>query len=104
VLLDWWLPGIDGLKLLRRYRQAGQATPVLFLTARDAVSDRVRGLNGSVSARTTIRWPNRTSLPRIFRSARLILAPAAICIIRAITSDSPERTAAAWEAKEDGLC
>lgn len=46
VLLDWWLPGIDGLTLLRRYRQAGQATPVLFLTARDAVSDRVRGLDG----------------------------------------------------------
>ncbi len=46
VLLDWWLPAIDGLTLLRRYRQAGHTTPVLFLTARDAVSDRVRGLDG----------------------------------------------------------
>jgi two-component system copper resistance phosphate regulon response regulator CusR len=46
VLLDWWLPGVDGLTLLRRFRQAGGATPVLFLTARDAVSDRVRGLDG----------------------------------------------------------
>jgi two-component system copper resistance phosphate regulon response regulator CusR len=46
VLLDWWLPGVDGLTLLRRYRQAGQKSPVLFLTARDAVSDRVRGLDG----------------------------------------------------------
>ena len=46
MLLDWWLPGVDGLTLLRRYRQAGQSTPVLFLTARDAVSDRVRGLDG----------------------------------------------------------
>jgi two-component system copper resistance phosphate regulon response regulator CusR len=45
VLLDWWLPGPDGLTLLRRFRQAGGATPVLFLTARDAVSDRVRGLD-----------------------------------------------------------
>lgn len=45
VLLDWWLPAGDGLGLLRRYRQAGHATPVLFLTARDAVSDRVRGLD-----------------------------------------------------------
>ncbi len=45
ILLDWWLPGPDGLTLLRRYRQAGQTTPVLFLTARDAVSDRVRGLD-----------------------------------------------------------
>lgn len=45
VLLDWWLPGLDGLTLLRRYRQAGHTAPVLFLTARDAVSDRVRGLD-----------------------------------------------------------
>jgi len=45
VLLDWWLPGPDGYTLLRRYRALEQATPVLFLTARDAVSDRVRGLD-----------------------------------------------------------
>jgi two-component system copper resistance phosphate regulon response regulator CusR len=45
VLLDWWLPGPDGLTLLRRFRQAGHETPVLFLTARDAVSDLVRGLD-----------------------------------------------------------
>ena len=45
VLLDWWLPGPDGLELLRRLRRADRATPVLFLTARDAVSDRVRGLD-----------------------------------------------------------
>ncbi len=44
VLLDWWLPGVDGLTLLRRLRQQERVTPVLFLTARDAVSDRVCGL------------------------------------------------------------
>ena len=46
VLLDWWLPGEDGLALVRRYRAVGGAAPVLFLTARDAVADRVRGLDG----------------------------------------------------------
>ena len=46
VLLDWWLPGHDGLTVLRRFREAGGTVPVLFLTARDAVSDRVRGLDG----------------------------------------------------------
>jgi two-component system, OmpR family, copper resistance phosphate regulon response regulator CusR len=45
-LLDWWLPGLDGLALLKRYRAEGGVCPVLFLTARDAVSDRVRGLDG----------------------------------------------------------
>ena len=45
VLLDWWLPGQDGLSVLKRYRADGGAAPVLFLTARDAVSDRVRGLD-----------------------------------------------------------
>src|SRR6266850_3680438 len=46
VLLDWWLPGQDGLTLLKKFRQAGCDTPVLMLTARDAISDRVRGLDG----------------------------------------------------------
>jgi DNA-binding response OmpR family regulator len=45
ILLDWLLPHIDGLTLLRRFRQSGQQTPVIFLTARDEVDDRVRGLD-----------------------------------------------------------
>jgi two-component system, OmpR family, copper resistance phosphate regulon response regulator CusR len=45
VVLDWWLPGEDGLSLLRRFRERDRETPVLFLTARDAVSDRVQGLD-----------------------------------------------------------
>jgi two-component system copper resistance phosphate regulon response regulator CusR len=45
VVLDWWLPILDGLAVLRSYRDTGGAAPVLFLTARDAVADRVRGLD-----------------------------------------------------------
>src|SRR5438045_7423697 len=46
IVLDWWLPGEDGLTVLRRFRRSGGAAPVLFLTARDTVADRVRGLDG----------------------------------------------------------
>ncbi len=45
VLLDWWLPGTDGVTLLREFRGAGGGALVLMLTARDAVSDRVAGLD-----------------------------------------------------------
>lgn len=45
VILDWWLPGEDGIELLRRFRVRNRTTPVLFLTARDTISDRVAGLD-----------------------------------------------------------
>jgi two-component system copper resistance phosphate regulon response regulator CusR len=44
VVLDWMLPGQDGLQVLRALRERGQCMPVLLLTARDAVTDRVKGL------------------------------------------------------------
>src|SRR5947208_2200361 len=44
VVLDLMLPGLDGWQLLAKLRQ-GRATPVLILTARDAMQDRVRGLD-----------------------------------------------------------
>src|SRR6266480_1165979 len=45
VLLDLGLPGSDGLGLLKVLRERGLAVPVLIITARDAVSDRVQGLD-----------------------------------------------------------
>ena len=45
VILDVGLPGIDGFEVLRRLRTEGHAMPVLILTARDALDDRVRGLD-----------------------------------------------------------
>ncbi|HEX4082284.1 MAG TPA: response regulator transcription factor [Acidimicrobiales bacterium] len=45
VVLDLGLPGLDGLAVCRRLRSAGDDTPVLMLTARDAVDDRVQGLD-----------------------------------------------------------
>ena len=44
MLLDVMLPDLDGFEVVRRMRMAGLKVPVLFLTARDAVEDKVRGL------------------------------------------------------------
>ncbi|MDP3671432.1 MAG: heavy metal response regulator transcription factor [Telluria sp.] len=44
MILDVMLPGIDGWAVLRAVRESGRQMPVLFLTARDHVDDRVRGL------------------------------------------------------------
>lgn len=45
VILDWMLPGLSGLELLRAMRARQDITPVLMLTARDAVADRIAALN-----------------------------------------------------------
>jgi two-component system, OmpR family, response regulator len=46
IILDLMLPGMDGFEVCRRLRQEGVWTPILMLTARDAVRDRVAGLDG----------------------------------------------------------
>jgi two-component system, OmpR family, manganese sensing response regulator len=45
LILDWMLPGVTGLEICRSLRDAGQMTPVLFLTAKDTLDDRVDGLD-----------------------------------------------------------
>lgn len=46
VILDWLLPGCSGLEVCQRLRSHGETVPVLFLTAKDTVGDRVLGLDG----------------------------------------------------------
>ncbi|MFP4133901.1 MAG: response regulator transcription factor [Halothece sp.] len=45
LILDWMLPGISGLEICRRLRQTGSMVPVILLTAKDEISDRVEGLD-----------------------------------------------------------
>ena len=45
LILDWMLPGISGLEICRRLRSTGDKVPIILLTAKDEVSDRVAGLD-----------------------------------------------------------
>ena len=45
LVLDWMLPHVSGLELCQHYRQSGKTAPVLFLTAKDTILDKVAGLN-----------------------------------------------------------
>lgn len=45
LVLDWMLPHLSGLELCQHYRQSGKTAPVLFLTAKDTILDKVAGLN-----------------------------------------------------------
>jgi DNA-binding response OmpR family regulator len=45
LILDWMLPGIDGLTVCRRLREAGKQIPILMLTARDSLNDKIEGLS-----------------------------------------------------------
>ena len=65
VILDWWLPVEDGLQLLQRFRQKNRTTPVLFLTARDGVSERVTGLDAGADDYLTKPFAFEELLARI---------------------------------------
>ncbi|MDJ0618648.1 MAG: response regulator transcription factor [Calothrix sp. MO_192.B10] len=45
LILDWMLPGMSGLEICRRLRSTGEQVPIILLTAKDEVSDRVAGLD-----------------------------------------------------------
>lgn len=49
LILDLMLPGIDGLEVLRQFRQSDSGTPVILLTARDGIEDRVAGLDAGAT-------------------------------------------------------
>ncbi|MDO9285531.1 MAG: response regulator transcription factor [Aquabacterium sp.] len=77
-LLDLRLPDGDGLALLRAWRAAGQACPVIVLTARDQVSDRIRGLQAGADDYLVKPFDLDELLARVDAVARRALAPQAL--------------------------
>jgi len=80
IVLDIMMPDLDGFQVLKRLREEGNKTPVLFLTAKDAVEDRVTGLTAGAD----------DYLPKPFSLAEL---SARVGAILRRSGNSPERQA-----------
>ncbi|MDV3000854.1 MAG: Response regulator MprA [Chroococcopsis gigantea SAG 12.99] len=65
VILDWMLPGMSGLEICRRLRSTGCSVPVIFLTAKDEISDRVAGLDAGADDYVTKPFSIEELLARI---------------------------------------
>jgi len=76
VVLDWMLPGIDGLTLLQRLRARGDLTPVLMLTARGAEADVVAGIDAGADDYVTKPFGIRELLARVRGLLRRARPPA----------------------------
>lgn len=88
VCLDVNLPGIDGFETCRRLRAAGSSAPVLMLTARDAVEDRISGLNTGADDYLVKPFDFGELLARIHALARRPpVAPAAQLTVGDLTLD-----------------
>jgi two-component system OmpR family response regulator len=70
LVLDVMLPGIDGFEVCRRLRAEGVGTPILLLTARDSVADRVAGLDGGADDYLTKPFSYAELLARLRALAR----------------------------------
>jgi DNA-binding response OmpR family regulator len=65
ILLDRMLPKMDGIALLKRIRDAGKKCPVLFITAKDAIEDRVSGLDAGADDYLVKPFDKKEMLARI---------------------------------------
>lgn len=97
IILDLMLPGIDGLTLCRRLREAGRQTPVLMLTARDSLDDKIAGLEAGADdyvvkpfalrevearLRALVRRAQVRVGPSVFRVGDLSFDPATFKVMR----------------------
>ena len=89
VVLDVMMPGLDGLDVTRRLRRQGNRIPILLLTARDAVGDRVEGLDAGAD----------DYLPKPFALDELLARVRAL--LRRATYDTPDRELAVADLRLD---
>lgn len=80
LILDWMLPDKTGLEICQEVRRSGQTTPVLFLTAKDTVDDRVQGLDAGADDYLVKPFELRELLARVRALLRRAAADSATAI------------------------
>jgi two-component system OmpR family response regulator len=96
-VLDIGLPGIDGFEVVRRLRARGSAIPVLLLTARDAIEDRVRGLELGADDYLVKPFATAELVARIKALARRNTPKPAVLALGRLTLDTDARRARVGE-------
>jgi two-component system response regulator MprA len=99
VVLDIGMPGLDGLTVCRRLRRLGLALPVLLLTARDAVSDRVAGLDAGADDYLVKPFAPEELLARVRALLRRGSEPAEILAFDDLVFDVRTRSARRGESE-----
>jgi two-component system response regulator MprA len=93
IVLDVAMPGLDGLSVCRRLRAKGLATPVLMLTARDAVPDRVEGLEAGADDYLVKPFAAEELVARLRALTRRGAVPGSLLSFADLTLDLSTRTA-----------
>jgi two-component system, OmpR family, response regulator MprA len=93
VVLDVGMPGVDGLAVSRRLRAKGLAVPVLLLTARDSVPDRVAGLDAGADDYLVKPFATEELLARVRALLRRGKSPEELLAFGDLTLDSATRVA-----------
>src|SRR5581483_10354224 len=91
IVLDVMLPHLDGLTLCRRLRSAGKKTPVLMLSARDMVEDRVHGLDAGADDYLVKPFAIEELIARL-RSLHRRREPSPVLMAGSLTLDPSTRT------------
>jgi DNA-binding response OmpR family regulator len=92
ILLDVTMPGLDGLAVCRRLRDKGLATPVLLLTARDELDDRVAGLDAGADDYVVKPFETVELLARVRALLRRGKAPELVLSVGDLTLELETRT------------
>jgi DNA-binding response OmpR family regulator len=80
IVLDMMLPSLDGISIARRLRAARNQTPILMLTAKDAVADMVRGLDAGADDYLTKPFPFEVLLARLRAVSRRGVIARPVCL------------------------